>query len=560
MMKEYDVQQIRALLETVGGLYDLARVVDPIECRVIEIDTDGAIRMNQSCYGIWNAEQKCMNCTSALACRTGCRQEKEEHFQDQLFQIQSNPIRMKLPDGAIYDAVLELVKIKKERSETANDRAAENLDHKADHYHALHDTLTKALNAGAFYELSRASIVNGKSNSWVMVTANIMNFRLINTLFGVIKGNEILVRTAEALGTIADHSSGLCGRLGGDQFALLLPKEEYKEETLLNTARLLAEAYSSGIFTFSIHFGVYRMEDSTIPISVMCDRANAALRTIRDDLRKTVAYFDDSMMQKSIMEHQIISGFDRALKDGQFKMYLQPLVGEDGKVFGAEALVRWHKPDGTITGPGDFIETLEKAGIIHELDLYIWEEAVKLLSRWKRTEKRDLTISVNMSAKDFYSLDVYKALTELSEKYDVESRKLRVEITETALLEEPEKSDRIVAMLKGKGFCVEIDDFGKGYSSLGLLKDIQADVLKIDMSLLSEIESKQRSRIILESVINMAGSLGMEVITEGVETLSQMNSLATMGCRNFQGFYFSQPVTVEEFDRVYARLENLRKE
>lgn len=560
MMKEYDVQQIRALLETVGGLYDLARVVDPIECRVIEIDTDGAIRMNQSCYGIWNAEQKCMNCTSALACRTGCRQEKEEHFQDQLFQIQSNPIRMKLPDGAVYDAVLELVKIKKERSETANDRAAENLDHKADHYHALHDTLTKALNAGAFYELSRASIVNGRSNSWVMVMANIMNFRLINTLFGVIKGNEILVRTADALATIADRSGGLCGRLGGDQFALLLPKEGYREETLLNTAQRLAEAYSSGIFTFSIHFGVYRMEDSTIPISVMCDRANAALRTIRADLRKTVAYFDDSMMQKSILEHQIISGFDRALKDGQFRMYLQPLVGEDGSVFGAEALVRWHKPDGTIAGPGDFIETLEKAGIIHELDLYIWEEAVKLLSRWKRTEKRDLTISVNMSAKDFYSLDVYKALTELIEKYDVESRKLRVEITETALLEEPEKSDRIVAMLKGKGFCVEIDDFGKGYSSLGLLKDIQADVLKIDMSLLSEIESKQRSRIILESVINMAGSLGMEVITEGVETLSQMNSLATMGCRNFQGFYFSQPVTVEEFDRVYARLENLRKE
>ena len=559
-MKEYDVQQIRALLETVGGLYDLARVVDPIECRVIEIDTDGAIRMNQSCYGIWNAEQKCMNCTSALACRTGCRQEKEEHFQDQLFQIQSNPIRMKLPDGTIYDAVLELVKIKKERSETANDRAAENLDHKADHYHALHDTLTKALNAGAFYELSRASIVNGRSNSWVMVMANIMNFRLINTLFGVIKGNEILVNTADALATIADRSGGLCGRLGGDQFALLLPKEEYREETLLNTAQRLAEAYSSGIFTFSIHFGVYRMEDATIPISVMCDRANAALRTIRDDLRKTIAYFDDSMMQKSILEHQIISGFDRALKDGQFKMYLQPLVGEDGRVFGAEALVRWHKPDGTIAGPGDFIETLEKAGIIHELDLYIWEEAVKLLSRWKRTEKRNLTISVNMSAKDFYSMDVYKALTELIEKYDVESRKLRIEITETALLEEPEKSDRIVAMLKGKGFCVEIDDFGKGYSSLGLLKDIQADVLKIDMSLLSEIESKQRSRIILESVINMAGSLGMEVITEGVETLSQMNSLATMGCRNFQGFYFSQPVTVEEFDRVYARLENLRKE
>ena len=370
-MKEYNVEQVRSLLEAMSGMYDLARVVDPIECRILEFDSDGSICMNESCYGIWNAEQKCINCTSALACRTGCRQEKKEHFQNQVFHIRSNPIKMKLPDGGVYDAVLELVSIQKEPSATANDRAAENVDHKADHYQALHDTLTKALNAGAFYELARGKIVEHQGFSWVMVTANIMNFRLINTLFGVLKGNETLVKTSDALVEIAEQSNGLCGRLGGDQFALLLPEREYKEETLLRTAQQLADYYSSGLYTFCIHFGVYRMEDAAIPISVMCDRANSALRTIRDDLRKTVAYFDESMMQKSIFEQQIISGFDEALQSGQFKMYLQPLVGENGRVFGAEALVRWHKPDGSVVGPGDFIETLENAGLIHELDMNI---------------------------------------------------------------------------------------------------------------------------------------------------------------------------------------------
>ena len=163
-----------------------------------------------------------------------------------------------------------------------------------------------------------------------------------------------------------------------------------------------------------------------------------------------------------------------------------------------------------------------------------------------------LTISVNLSAKDFYSIDVYRLLTELVDKYGVDSRKLRLEITETALLDEPEKTDEVVSRLQEKDFLVEIDDFGKGHSSLSLLKDIRADVLKIDMSLLREIEKKQRSRIILESVISMANSLGMEVTTEGVETEQQLRSLTAMGCEHFQGFYFSQPIPVEEFEMRYA--------
>ena len=185
--------------------------------------------------------------------------------------------------------------------------------------------------------------------------------------------------------------------------------------------------------------------------------------------------------------------------------------------------------------------------MIHRLDVFIWEKAVRQLAAWRGTEHGHLSISVNMSAKDFYSIDPYLVLTELADRYQVPCSHLRIEITETALLEDPANVNEVISRLRQRGFLVEIDDFGKGWSSLGLLKDIQADVLKIDMSLMQEIEHKPRSRIILESIIDMAGSLGMDVICEGVETEEQLNLVKAMGCKHFQGYYFSCPVPPEQF-------------
>ena len=276
-----------------------------------------------------------------------------------------------------------------------------------------------------------------------------------------------------------------------------------------------------------------------------------ALSTIRDSHRDTIACFSHDMMKKSLLEQEVISGFEKALQEGRFMMYLQPLAAEDGQIVGAEALARWQRPDGTVAGPDDFIETLERAGLIHRLDMYIWECAVRQLSAWKETDRRNLTISVNMSAKDFYSIDVDQVLTELVSRYQVPSSSLRVEITETVLLENPDNVNQVILRLRQKGFLVEIDDFGKGWSSLGLLKDIHADLLKIDMSLIREIENKPRSRTILESIIGMAVSLGMDVISEGVETDTQLNLVRDMGCRYFQGYYFSRPIPVTEFETKY---------
>jgi EAL domain-containing protein (putative c-di-GMP-specific phosphodiesterase class I) len=226
-------------------------------------------------------------------------------------------------------------------------------------------------------------------------------------------------------------------------------------------------------------------------------------------------------------------------------------VRKDGSVFGAEALVRWQKADGTVIMPGDFIETLEHARLIQKLDVYMCEHAIRQLSEWKQ-ENRNLTISVNMSAIDFYSIDVDEILRQLLEKYGVESSSLRLEITETALLVDPAKSNAVVSHLRDKGFKVEIDDFGKGYSSLSLLKTIRADILKIDMHFLQEIREDHRSCVILSSIIRMAESLGMDIIAEGVETEEQLKTLIDMGCAYFQGYHFSRPIPAEEFEAKYT--------
>jgi len=550
---QYTAKEMNELLKNMSGMYDLARIVDPIECRIININDDGTINMNQKCYGIWNAGTKCSHCSSAVACKTSCHQEKAEYFDDKVFHIQSNPVTLTLPDGGAYEAVVELVNIDDDVSDSSsiNDREDENIDYKAARYQLVHDEMTKLLNPGPFYELSRQMIVDNPDSTWIMISGDIMNFRLVNTLFGEQKGNELLVATAEKINKLSANGKGLCGRLGGDHFALLLKQNEFNEESLFDIQKELSASFNCGIYSYIIHFGAYRVSDKSIPISVMYGRANSALKTIKDSLTETIAYFDSDMQHRFLFEQEVISSFSKAIAEDQFKMYLQPLADYDGHIFGAEALARWQKPDGEMIMPGDFIEILEHANLIHELDAYIWECAVRQLAMWKGGRYEDLFISVNMSAKDFFSMDVYDVLTKLIDKYQIDASKLRLEITETCLLEEPRESNKIITRLKEKGFLVEIDDFGKGFSSISMLKQIHADVLKVDMSLLQEINSKSRSRIILKSIINMAYELGMDVITEGVETREELNELSAMGCNHFQGFYISKPVPLSEFENRF---------
>ena len=200
--------------------------------------------------------------------------------------------------------------------------------------------------------------------------------------------------------------------------------------------------------------------------------------------------------------------------------------------------------------PFEFIGILEQSDLIASLDRYVWELAARQLDRWKDTEFKDVYLSVNVSPQDFYYMDVAEIFLELCRKYEIQPKMLHVEITETAVADETQNNKEKIEILQENGFIVEIDDFGKGSSSLSLLKDIKADVLKIDMGFLRQSENTKRGTVISESVIDMAKRLGMEVISEGVETEGQFKNLTELGCDMFQGYFFSKPIPVAAFEEL----------
>ena len=305
--------------------------------------------------------------------------------------------------------------------------------------------------------------------------------------------------------------------------------------------------------SFHLHFftGVYDISDLEEPVSIMCDKANLASETIKNEYKSNIAYYTERLFESSIEERRIIGEFERAISNNEFEMYLQPQVDSSGNLYGAEALVRWQHPERGLLSPAIFIDVLEKTGFIYKLDRYMWDKAAKKLGEWKKEGKDQYHISVNISTKDFYLVDVYETFVGLVDKYDIDPVNLNIEITETTLMSDLDKNMGIIRRLQNYGFNIEIDDFGSGYSSLNMLKDISADVLKIDMGFLRASENEAKGLDILESIITLAGKLGMKVITEGVETKKQLYMLAEMGCDMYQGYYFSKPIPVDEFEKKY---------
>lgn len=412
------------------------------------------------------------------------------------------------------------------------------------------DKLTGLYSSEGFYEAVREEIDYGLKGKRCIVCSNIKDFKLVNELFGQEKGNEIIRGLAEFFREIS-MDSGVCGRLHGDHFAAYVEKERFSEADLLTRLELIAKCIDSKAYKLNIHLGVYEIQEPGMPVSVMCDRAHLALGLLRNENRCEVAYYDDALMERTLREKEILGGFEAGLTKKEFAVYLQPQVSAAGVLLGAEALVRWQHPEKGLLGPGQFIGILENADLVHRLDNYVWEEAAALLGRWRGTEKERLHLSVNISVRDLLHLDIYQTMLDIVKRHGIEPGKLKLEITETALMGDIERYRSLIGKLQGAGFEVEIDDFGSGYSSLSMLKDIEADILKIDMGFLRQTGNPRRSAVILDSVIAMSKSLGMRVITEGVETQEQVDCLKELGSDMFQGYFFAKPMPVEEFETNY---------
>lgn len=417
-------------------------------------------------------------------------------------------------------------------------------------YRLNYDSLTKAYNRYGFYKNAQKLIKEHTDTEYCLILSDIKSFKLINEIYGENIADKILIDEVNIIRQKMKGNSVL-GRLNGDIIAMVIPKEYLSEKEFSDMIKLLSDRYSNKNFRLHIYLGVYYIKDVNETIRQMVDKVSLVIMKSKGNMSNYILYYDENSYRNDIFKQQLIGEFETALNENQFCMYLQPQTDKDGNMLGAEALIRWNHPNMGLIMPGAFIECFEDAGLIYRLDNYIWEEAAKQLKIWKDSGY-NYYISVNISAKDFYHIDVYQTFKNLVSKYGIDTDKLHIEITETALSEDKQAAHKTIERLHDEGFLIEIDDFGSGYSSFNFLKDVCADVIKIDRVFLKKSSHEERGEQILRSIISLSHDIGMDVITEGVENVDQLSMLAKMNCDWFQGYYFSKPITVGDFEEKYG--------
>lgn len=410
------------------------------------------------------------------------------------------------------------------------------------------DALTGLYSMSFFAKKVAEVIQSNEDKRYLVVFANISRFKLVNELFGRAEGDRLLTFIGKSiLDTIGENE--LCGHAGADNFFILIDSDEYNEESIKEIVNKL-NSYSIPI-NIVMRFGVYMINDITMPIEKICDRAKLAVDTFEGNYESFITYYDDSIREKLLREHMITNAMKRAVEEKQFVIYYQPKFDLNSEcVIGAEALVRWKHPEFGFLSPGEFIPIFEKNGFISELDYYVWDCVCQKIASWVETGHSLMPISVNVSRVDLYNPKLPQLLFDLVNKYKIPIQYLHLEITESAYTDNAKQMIDIVNEIRKIGFVIEMDDFGTGYSSLNMLSDLPIEILKLDMSFLRNNVGRSSGRSVIQFVINLAKWLGLFVVAEGVETQEQAIFLRNMGCDYAQGYYYSKPVDDSDFEKL----------
>lgn len=417
------------------------------------------------------------------------------------------------------------------------------------------DSLTGLYNRETFFRKAAELMQSNKDILYDIVYFDISCFKVINDLFHVETG-DIVLKTAGFYFPAAIGDGGLCARFEADHFVICVPDSKLDIQRLLldldNGMRSLGINHNILFFA-----GIYTVHDAFLPVDRMCDWAHMALNKIKGSYVTRYAYYDESMWEVMLREQTLVRDMEIGLYEKQFCVYMQAVYNlEEKKIVSAEALVRWNHPTiGTIL-PAYFIPLFESNGFIVRLDRYVWEAVCQFLKEQKEKLGKVLPISVNVSRLNFYNLDLLQFLLGLVEKYGLETWMLRLEITETAYMDEPEKIISVIKEFQTHGFIVLMDDFGSGHSSLSMLKNLPVDVLKLDMSFAHEVGHSRRVNAILKFIMSLSRELEMQVIVEGVETKQQLDVVEALGCKDIQGYYFSRPLPSQEFMKVLEEQRN----
>lgn len=422
--------------------------------------------------------------------------------------------------------------------------------HETLRYRSEFDTLTNIPNANRFYIDTACQLAENQDKKYAVIAFDIDKFKLINDLFGMVTGDDVLKHIATVLKEKLPEDALYC-RIHSDMFFLCISYGKRGE--IIKLIEKLRKGIYRNNFAFDINttFGIYLVNDVSIPVNLMCDRATLAARTVKGSAMNFCAFYDEQYRTEIIKTTEIEQDMNAAISDKQFLMYLQPKYDlVTGKICGAEVLARWKHPVKGLIQPNDFIPLFERNGFILKLDEYMWEEACKTLANWRAEGKKPVPLSVNISRYHIKNNNLVKVWKRLIKKYDIPTSDLTLEITETFFYDSDDLYE-VLAKLQEMGFQLEVDDFGAGYSSLNMIRQIPVDTIKIDKDFLDKKLSTDKGKIVISHTIAMAKDLKLGVIAEGVETKEHVDFLKSSACDVAQGFFFAKPMPLEEFNRLY---------
>ncbi len=414
------------------------------------------------------------------------------------------------------------------------------------------DELTGLLNRHAFLERLRREKRRKSCDSQelAVVYFDVLRFKVINHMFGRTKGDALLVHAADCMRKVLE-GRGFGGRLSADQFVFCLRAD--KEEIEQCIEKLFDEITAFGLpFEILCNAGIYLVGDDAPEVDIIVDCAILAQKEVKGSYTQRFRYYSEELRRNMLGEQEITGIMRTALEEGQFVVYYQPQYNHaTGLLTGAEALVRWQNPARGLIPPGQFITVFENSGFITELDQYVFEQVCKFLRKCLDAQIRMVPVSVNLTRYDLFCPGFIERLDEVRRQYEVPSKYIRIELTESSALGNSEFINGAVRKLHSCGYVVEMDDFGSGYSSLNILKDIDFDLIKLDMRFLQKSgETGGRGGTILHSVVRMLNWMQLPMIAEGVETAEAADYLLSIGCECVQGYLYSRPVPGEVYRQI----------
>lgn len=415
-----------------------------------------------------------------------------------------------------------------------------------------YDSLTGLLSFSRFREEAEHMIVGNYADSHVMIYSDIAGFKYFNKKFGYSAGDQLLKEFSAFL--MEKMGGALFTRVVADQFLMLAPCDDADGMAeRLDGYNKEFERSQSGKFHGAriwIRTGVYPIEPDCSSASSAIDAANYARQQIAGKSGRSVRIYDQSLKEKQQVENEIINGIDKAMEEKRFQIYLQPKISlKDGSVVGAEALVRWKTKEGNVLAPDSFISLCESSGRIEELDYYVFEEVVRFLKRNQQLGRKQVPISINSSILHAYDPQAVRKYLDILNRYGVDPRYTEIELTETATVEEYESAKRLFQELRDAGISTAMDDFGAGYSVLNTVIDIPVDTVKLDRTLVKSCSADGRGAFFLKEIIGMVQGLGYHVVCEGIENRKQFRLLLEAGCEEGQGYLFSMPLSIEDYEK-----------